>query len=87
MVLCSQYRWPSPDELSLVDEAAVQAARKMLEEDAAGFRCSLTNPRVSRLGGMKIVRMDLARADDCEPAGVAMCIEKEGLNYLGILID
>jgi hypothetical protein len=87
MVLCSQYRWPNPEEVSLVDEAAVQAAREMLEERAAGFRCSLTNPRVSRLGDMKIVRMDLTRDHGSEPAGVAMCIEKEGLNYLGILID
>jgi hypothetical protein len=87
MVHCSQYRWPSPDEVSLVDDAAEQTARKMLEEDAAGFGCSLTNPRISRLGDMKIVRMDLTRDDAREPAGVAMCIEKEGLNYLGILID
>ena len=69
------------------DEAAEQDARKMLEEVAAGFRCSLTNPRVSRLENMKIVRMDVTRDDAREPVGVAMCIEKEGLNYLGIFID
>jgi hypothetical protein len=87
MVRCLQYRWPSPDEVSLVDEAAEHAARKMLEEGAAGFRCSLTNPRVSRLEDMKIVRMDLTRDDAREPVGVAMCIEKQGLNYGGIFID
>ena len=87
MVRCSQYRWPSPDEVSLVDEAAEQAALKMLEEDAARFHCWLTNPRVSRLEDMKIVRMDLTRDDASEPVGVAMCVENEGLSYLGIFID
>lgn len=87
MVQCSRYRSPSPDEVLIRDEAAEATAREMLEGDAAGFRCSLTNPRVSRLGDMKIVRMDLRRGEAGETAGLAMCIEKAGLNYLGIFID
>jgi hypothetical protein len=87
MVQCLRYRSPWPDEVLIRDEAAEEAARKMLEEDAAGFRCSLTNARVSRLDDMKIVRMDLSRGEAGETVGLAMCIERAGLNYLGIFID
>jgi hypothetical protein len=87
MVLCLRYRSPSPDEVLIRDEAAEETARRLLEEDAAGFRCSLTNARVSTLGDMKIVRMDLSRDETAETPGLAMCIEKAGLNYLGIFIE
>lgn len=66
---------------------AENAARKMIEEDPAGFRCSLTNARVSKLGDMKIVRMDLVGMGQQGLWRLAMCIEKAGLNYLGIFID
>ena len=72
---------------------AENAARKMIEEDPAGFRCSLTNARVSKLGDMKIapdrgtyVRMDSGMRQQ-GLWRLAMCIEKAGLNYLGIFID
>ena len=87
MLQCSLYRSVSPDEVLIRDEAAEEAARKMLQEDAAGFGCSLTNPRVSKLDEMKIVRMDLSREDTKETKGVAIWIEKAGLNYLGLFID
>lgn len=87
MVQPSRYRFPSPDEVFIHDETAEEDARKILEEDAAGFSCSLTDARVSLLGDMKIVRMDLRRDGTGDTAGLAMCIEKAGLNYVGIFID
>lgn len=45
------------------DDAAEQAARGWLEEDAKGFSCSLANAQVSRLDDMTIVRMDLRRGE------------------------
>ncbi len=76
-----------PDEIVVSDEAAEQAAREMLREDAAGFRCSLSNARVSRLGDMTIVRMDLYRDEFGENVGLAMSIEQAGRFSLGVFID
>jgi hypothetical protein len=87
MVNCLSYRSPSIDEITVNDEAAEQAAREMLQEDAAGFRCSLSNPRVSRLGDMTIVRMDLCHEDFRENVGLAMSIEQAGRFSLGVFID
>jgi hypothetical protein len=87
MVQCSPYRSPSPDEVVIHDDKAEQAARRLLEEDAEGFRCSLSNARVSQLGDMKIVRMDLCRGETGEKVGLAMSIEQAGWISLGIYID
>jgi hypothetical protein len=87
MVNCLSYRSPSPDEVVVSDEAAEQAARAMLREDAAGFGRSLSNARVSRLGNMTIIRMDLYRDETGENVGLAMSIEQAGLFSLGVFID
>jgi hypothetical protein len=86
MVNCTRYRSPSPDEVVIHDEAAEQAARGWLEEDAERFRCSLANARVSRLGDMKIVRMDLRRGEPPVTVGLTMSIEQAGVTSLGIYI-
>lgn len=77
---------PSPDETLITDEAAEEAARAELEQDAAGFRCSLSNGRVSRLNDMTIVRFDLYRVEERETVGLAMCIEQSSRMHLGIYI-
>jgi hypothetical protein len=87
MVDVLSYRSPTPDEVIINDEAAEEAARKLLQEDAAGFRCSLTNPRVSRLGDMTIVRLDLYRDELGENVGLAMSVEQAGRFSLGVFID
>jgi hypothetical protein len=84
---CLSYRSASPDEVVINDEAAEQAAREMLQEDAAAFRCSLTNARVSQLRDIKIVRMDLKRDETGENVGLAMSIERAGRFSLGVFID
>ena len=86
MVDCSLYLSPSADEVVIADEAAEQSAREFLKEDAAAFSCELASARVSRLGDMKIVRIDLSRREDGEIVGLAMCIEKDDLNYLGVYL-
>jgi hypothetical protein len=77
---------PSPDETVIADDATEEAARAELEQDAAAFRCSLSNGRVSRLGDMTIVRFDLYRAEQREIVGLAMSIEQSGRIHLGIYI-
>lgn len=77
---------PSPDETLITDVAAEDAAREELEQDAEAFRCSLSNPRVSRLGDMKIVRFDMCRGEQREIAGLAMSIEQSGQIHLGVFI-
>ena len=77
---------PSPDETVIVDEEAEEAARAEVEQDAEAFGCSLSNARVSPLGDLKIVRMDLYHLERREIAGLAMSIEQSGRIYLGIYV-
>jgi hypothetical protein len=77
----------SPDETIVIDEQAEKEARAQLQQDAEAFGCSLTNARVSRLGDLKIVRMDMFDRERRETVGLAVCIEQSGVLHLGIYIS